>query len=199
MVGNVFVVRPRKCWEAGDTRRQFGVLSAVSSQRGFKLMDENDVTGVSSDVATRAANKITEKNGVGVINIGGQFQGHYSKCNVVYFEEDCNATVGQKIMTFFEHVQGQLVVNMLTCGQGVLVTYTKTLEDAEIDVINEWGNEINKKLEAKREAEYAEQQKQADAEAAKETETKRLAQLGEVCEANHGAVIKENRKLKGEK
>lgn len=162
-------------------------------------MDENDVTGVSSDVATRAANKITEKNGVGVINIGGQFQGHYSKCNVVYFEEDCNATVGQKIMTFFEHVQGQLVVNMLTCGQGVLVTYTKTLEDAEIDVINEWGNEINKKLEAKREAEYAEQQKQADAEAAKETETKRLAQLGEVCEANHGAVIKENRKLKGEK
>lgn len=120
--------------------------------------------------------------GPGHLNITGQIPGHYSRC-AVEMVAGYGTSVADAINNWAASHQGFVVVNIQVIdSQTALITYTRTLDDETIEVLNEWGAEIQAKVEknaqARREAE-------ATAEKTKREEEKRLMDLGRKCLANH--------------
>ena len=156
---------------------------------------EEIVTGTdaqlpANNVRTRAVLARAEANGRGFINIGGQFTGHYSKCKSVVLGAD-------SVDFFFEQNQGMLIVNMLALTDGrVLVTYTKTLDEEEIEVLQEFGNELMEKVEQRRAAAQASIEAAAAEKEAKAKEDRELLEWARTHKDLFDATVRELRELK---
>ena len=151
----------------------------------------------SNNVRTESHMPRAEANGKGCINIGGQFSGHYSKCNAALIAGGTRVSVAEAMEEFFAANPGMLVVSITPMTDDtVLVLYTKTLDEEEIEVLQEYGAELLAKVEARRAAEQAEKEKEAEEKELKDRETRELAEWARTHKDLFDAKVREVRELK---
>jgi proline racemase len=160
-----------------------------------EIIENTDAQRPSESASEKSALERSEKNGQGFINIGGTFNGHYSKCSVKEFM-GFDGPIDKAINGFFEVNRGFLVVDVKYGGSNALVFYTKTLDDRETHVLTKYAQALEDKVREELAAEEAEEEKRLQAEELKKDAERQLIELGRRCQENHGAVIEENRKLK---
>lgn len=132
----------------------------------------------------------------GNLHLAGNRNSLFVGCKTVFFPGG-GAEVSKAMNDYFAAVgRGCLYCGEVVMSDGLLVYYTKRIEQEKLDVIGELQIKIDEMVAAVM-AERATAAREEEERALHETEEqKRLAALGAQCEANHGAVIKERREEK---
>jgi hypothetical protein len=158
-----------------------------------------------NNVRTESHMPRSEENGKGHINIGGQFSGHYSKCKAKVInayranEAGGREEVGLDSMLegFFEANPGMLVVSITPLSPyEVLVVYTKTMDEEEIEVVQEYGAELLAKVEARRAKAQAEKEAAEAEQEKKDKEMRELAEWARTHKDLFDSTVRELRELK---
>ena len=136
----------------------------------------------------------------GNINMAGDRGGSFPGATVTFIAGEGEG-LAKAMGEFFNAPDMGLVtyIREVPVPGGMLVYWTKHLDDEELALFDETNREIQEKMRLWRE----ERQKAKDTEREKREalakEQERLAVVGKRCEENHGHLVKEARKLKSVK
>lgn len=149
------------------------------------MSEDTEALVVPSDAQEVATQKPWEP--MGPIHISGEVQGSYTHCAMKEFDD------AAAVEAFFREQTNCVVTHMLVRADKLVVVFTRQLTREELEDIRAWDQERKAFFDRRAQERAAAQAETRAAEKAAADEAKRLRNLGEHCEKNHGALRKKEK------
>ncbi len=165
----------------------------IESEMAATQMVHGGVDPVQHNRQVAKNDKLTPEKMPGTLKIAVE-RGHAAGCAAVEFNSAGEMT------DYFASRDNHLIHHIAGTGRGTtLVVWGKVLTEEELQEMLEVQAEVQKKIEERRAQRAEAEDKEYERQAKAAQDEKRFTALGKQCEANHGGLVEENRKLRSKK